>query len=411
MWQLPVEVVSTHAPLAGSDELDEILPVSKGGFNPRSPCGERPGPSHHTRSTASFNPRSPCGERRRLAHLLPRRLQVSTHAPLAGSDPEWKAGPRPHNRFQPTLPLRGATLLGKTSDDMYKGFNPRSPCGERRQTVYWVHDKTSFNPRSPCGERRREGGGRMSEIEFQPTLPLRGATSTRLRTFATASRFQPTLPLRGATVMLYALTNWDSVSTHAPLAGSDSVSAHVLPHRAVSTHAPLAGSDLSRQGDRISARVSTHAPLAGSDHRAQHGRWQPQGVSTHAPLAGSDFIRCLSKGQMMFQPTLPLRGATTSSGASYRSTPWFQPTLPLRGATVSEFSQFKVLFQFQPTLPLRGSDARIYNTDENRVMFQPTLPLRGATNGGSGALAPPKCFNPRSPCGERRPPSSDTRPT
>jgi len=39
-WQL--QVVSTHAPLAGSDPMPTTRLGQAGCFNPRSPCGERP---------------------------------------------------------------------------------------------------------------------------------------------------------------------------------------------------------------------------------------------------------------------------------------------------------------------------------------------------------------------------------
>ena len=78
-------------------------------FNPRSPCGERLVLKRRERGTAeNFNPRSPCGERReaRRSRLpliifqstLPVRgatfsqasqfsaVQISIHAPRAGSD-------------------------------------------------------------------------------------------------------------------------------------------------------------------------------------------------------------------------------------------------------------------------------------------------------------------------------------
>ena len=60
--------VSTHAPLAGSDATCRTAPWPRTRFNPRSPCGER------------------------------RSRQASFVAPL--------------DRFQPTLPLRGATQAG-----------------------------------------------------------------------------------------------------------------------------------------------------------------------------------------------------------------------------------------------------------------------------------------------------------
>ena len=85
-----------------------------------------------------------------------RRVQISIHAPLAGSDcvvvslddkdenfnPRSPCGERrnnaggltPNKAFQSTLPLRGATEQLEIQDKHYRHFNPRSPCGERRIT-------------------------------------------------------------------------------------------------------------------------------------------------------------------------------------------------------------------------------------------------------------------------------------
>ena len=127
-------IVSTHAPHAGSDarwfirviqrlQFQPTLPMrgatyNRGfrqwysdRFNPRSPCGERLSSCFVCLVTQSFNPRSPCGER---LHILHKLRKIST-------------------RFQPTLPMRGATAQ---STDVY-----------------------------------------LSNEMFQPTLPMRGATS------------------------------------------------------------------------------------------------------------------------------------------------------------------------------------------------------------------------------------------
>ena len=55
-----------------------------------------------------------------------------------------------------------------------------------------------FNPRSPCGERLYQNNAHTHAIGFQPTLPVRGATSNRNDIFD--RRY---------------------ISTHAPRAGSD----------------------------------------------------------------------------------------------------------------------------------------------------------------------------------------------
>ena len=80
-------------------------------------------------------------------------------------------------------------------------------------------------------------------VQFQPTLPMRGATGhsalvvVRARNFnprspcgerqvmrpwaALTVQFQPTLPMRGATVIAFEGEVMSEISTHAPHAGSD----------------------------------------------------------------------------------------------------------------------------------------------------------------------------------------------
>ena len=141
--------VSTHAPLAGSDD------------GTRAALGECLG----------FNPRSPCGERHAKAHREGRAQLVSTHAPLAGSD-----GVRPLAAPLGGLVSTHAPLAG--SDVRYAQLATGS---------------ASFNPRSPCGERRNTVSLRRCYEMFQPTLPLRGATS-RCRAISSTRSFNPRSP-------------------------------------------------------------------------------------------------------------------------------------------------------------------------------------------------------------------------
>ena len=78
--------ISIHAPRVGSDYNHFTDFLDDCNFNPRSPCGERPGSKSATQTGGYFNPRSPCGE-------------------------------RPTSRVM------------RISKKSY--FNPRSPCGER----------------------------------------------------------------------------------------------------------------------------------------------------------------------------------------------------------------------------------------------------------------------------------------
>ena len=172
------------------------------------------------------------------------RHEISIHTPLAGSDSFKKDVAQASQKFQSTLPLRGATSILRDewlpwgisihtplagSDSTRSGcrqsktsnFNPHSPCGERPNAFRHIRNhrlisihtplagsdstwtrtasrSSDFNPHSPCGERPVTFSGGLAITEFQSTLPLRGAT-----------RFPE--PVREQT----------RISIHTPLAGSD----------------------------------------------------------------------------------------------------------------------------------------------------------------------------------------------
>ena len=191
--------------------------------------------------------------------------------------------------------------------------------------------------------------------------------------------FQPTLPMRGATKNYDVDICANSVSTHAPHAGSD-VLKSPKPQQvfAVSTHAPHAGSDSTTTGyPKKTAKFQPTLPMRGATLKGRNGNittrvFQPTlpmrgatfvvfrlgstiGVSTHAPHAGSDRVRSLlSALETVFQPTLPMRGATKRRSQIKPLYKLFQPTLPMRGATQCALPA-KSTLKFQPTLPMRGA--------------------------------------------------------
>ena len=60
--------------------------------------------------------------------------------------------------------------------------------------------------------------------------------------------------------------------------------------------------------------ISIHTPLAGSDIRLDN-LLGVKSISIHTPLAGSDlFVVSNISSQQKFQSTLPLRGATSGGG-------------------------------------------------------------------------------------------------
>ena len=168
----------------------------------------------------NFNPRSPCGERPGAEMRRGLSAAISTHAPRAGSD-KLK---QPH----------GPVIKGIST------HAPRAGSDQHRNTQAML--RFDFNPRSPCGERQACGSMLSLAPSFQPTLPVRGATlragtgrrhrpiSTHapragsdlsMLAFACGHRFQPTLPVRGATLIHLSAHGELTISTHAPRAGSD----------------------------------------------------------------------------------------------------------------------------------------------------------------------------------------------
>ena len=199
-YELTAETkISIHAPRTGSDSSGR----------PR------------WRTSRYFNPRSPHGERRQHYDRT-----------------------RYHLLFQSTLPARGATLLASPAGDERRHFNPRSPHGERHPHRFsGAAEKGYFNPRSPHGERPvagyqlpraaiisihapRTGSDGVSglpdagRLHFNPRSPHgeRPCLMLLLRRFV---QFQSTLPARGATKEKNMSSLYHAISIHAPRTGSD----------------------------------------------------------------------------------------------------------------------------------------------------------------------------------------------
>ena len=211
--------------------------------------------------------------------------------------------------FQSTLPLRGATsCLPLHFYDLRISIHaPLTGSDKKGLEANWA--TLYFNPRSPYGERQMDKR-RLRDLElFQSTLPLRGATWD---------------------VPRYILS--EDISIHAPLTGSDS-------HAFRLTSSSRNFNPRSPYGERLQghenlpqiAEFQSTLPLRGAT-RIPGFCVQPRNISIHAPLTGSD-----SRG-----------------GASGRSGGYFNPRSPY-GERLSIFSRRVLLMVFQSTLPLRGA--------------------------------------------------------
>ena len=238
-------LISIHAPRVGSDAVGKQRLRLDRNFNPRSPCGERLPPLCGPTLISIFQSTLPvwgATTRQRTCRLLrefqstlpvwgatslaadtiPAIAVISIHAPRVGSDKNSQTVFCGQSGFQSTLPVWGATSRRWSGGAQGEHFNPRSPCGERRQ----------------LGQRPAH-----SQPEFQSTLPVWGATghpdqpagnghisihaprvgSDNLQVILddNVATFQSTLPVWGATKDKDNLVGAINISIHAPRVGSD----------------------------------------------------------------------------------------------------------------------------------------------------------------------------------------------
>ena len=147
--------ISIHAPLAGRDRLNHVVPPP----------------------TAYFNPRAPRGARREEFDRLAAIVGISIHAPLAGRDAlfcnfrpcSWDFNPRAPRGARRIMDL----LLGLQTADI----SIHAPlAGRDDQGHQPPHYGFDFNPRAPRGARPLETSPRRRGTKFQSTRPSRGAT-------------------------------------------------------------------------------------------------------------------------------------------------------------------------------------------------------------------------------------------
>ena len=125
-----IQNVSIHALLAECDKNNDKLSSSKGGFNPRTPCGVRLPLKRGAGCRKKFQSTHSLRSATEAIRHLGLKDEVSIHALLAECD-VWKS-----------------LSLG-----MGSSFNPRTPCGVRPDLPFSSSSATRFNPRTPCGVR------------------------------------------------------------------------------------------------------------------------------------------------------------------------------------------------------------------------------------------------------------------
>ena len=198
--------ISIHAPRVGSDGTGGADGGGVRHFNPRSPCGERLARSQTKGIFSKFQSTLPVWGATGFSIVGVGFIPISIHAPRVGSD---------QGDHLPVL--------------AHCHFNPRSPCGERRQSGL-VHKEWCgyFNPRSPCGERPIMWRRRRSWGVFQSTLPVWGATRFTCSSKFSILDFNPRSPCGERQNNVPSQSGTALISIHAPRVGSDSKGAQFL---------------------------------------------------------------------------------------------------------------------------------------------------------------------------------------
>ncbi len=196
----------------------------------------------------------------------------------------------------------------------------------------------------------------LARLQFQSTLPARGATYSGKPAYASGIYFNPrsprgerpakrvspspvwifqsTLPARGATYVWCKSCRREYISIHAPREGSDSIDSNL---RMVASYF----NPRSPRGERL-------------------------------------FYLHFDAVRVIFQSTLPARGATELRKDIATLADLFQSTLPARGATKGEIKDLSER-SISIHAPREGSDVLYRLQSVTDGVFQSTLPARGAT--------------------------------
>ena len=284
--------VSIHALLVECDYCSGVGPLHCLRFNPRTPCGVRPGRHHANLDRRGFNPRTPCGVRQTMNADKTYNVRVSIHALLVECDvfilrvflfprcfnPRTPCGVRPPDwrradtvcRFNPRTPC-GVRPDHRLVRRYVHGFNPRTPCGVRPCSRPGGPLPGGFNPRTPCGVRLQRPGCPGFTGGFNPRTPCGVRQWYELQEVAFA-QFQSTHSLWSATAALVREAVTSFVSIHAllvecdPAAGSSWGLPECFNPRTPCGVRPLLGDS----GNRDSRFQSTHS-LWSATHPDRHG--------------------------------------------------------------------------------------------------------------------------------------------
>ena len=170
--------ISTNAPLAGGDcSLWNNQFYS--GISTNAPlAGGRQIPPPQRDCAGQFQPTPPLRGATLHSHASENSISISTNAPLAGGDP-CRGLPALHRLISTNAPLAGGDRDSWDCCSALPYFNQRPPCGGRlrRQGLFQIRH-ADFNQRPPCGGRRGKGWRKPQNTYFNQRPPCGGRRRT-----------------------------------------------------------------------------------------------------------------------------------------------------------------------------------------------------------------------------------------
>ena len=190
---------------------------------------------------------------------------ISIHAPRVGSDRRNTLHFIKGKDFNPRSPCGERRDNDSAPDMSALNFNPRSPCGERRHRPGTLRQRRNFNPRSPCGERLAGGWHQSPVRSFQSTLPVWGATIPHNVRYNKGSYFNPRSPC-GERRRCLRRRKWRNNFNPRSPCGERRTSGTARPFsRNFNPRSPCGERPTSALLYFSSVPISIHAPRVGSD--------------------------------------------------------------------------------------------------------------------------------------------------
>ena len=195
-----------------------------------------------------------------------------------------------------------------------------------------VGGTVDFNPRSPCGERRNDRASLRQMLTFQSTLPVWGATSVVSKLDGITQDFNPRSPCgeRRSSDFLRAVSG-----------------------RFQST-LPVWGATGKVNIPAIPFIISIHAPRVGSDFCSIWVIFSKHKFQSTLPVWGATELQQRYPALLLFQSTLPVWGATGRSPCGGRCAADFNPRSPC-GERQPPIGSVRITEVFQSTLPVWGA--------------------------------------------------------